>query len=166
MDSILPNLSRRRILKSAGATTLGLVIGFRWDGPAADATPVANVAFAPNAFVRIAPDDSVTLISKHTEMGQGIYTGLATVLADELDADWSQIRIETAPVDVKLYLNSALGMQGTGGSLSLATSWQQLRKAGATARAMLVAAAAADWNVPGTELTVEKGTVHHVSSGR
>ena len=165
MFDTLANPSRRHVLK--GAAALGLVIGFRLDIPGRGAVAsVENTVFAPNAFVRIAPDDTVTLISKHTEMGQGVYTGLATILAEELDADWARIRVETAPVDVKLYLNAALGMQGTGGSLSIATSWQQLRKAGATARAMLVATAAADWNVPAATLTVDKGVVHHAASGR
>ena len=99
--------------------------------------------FAPNAFLRIAPDNSVTVIAKHLEMGQGTYTGLATIVAEELDADWAQIRVESAPADASKYANLAFGtMQGTGGSSAMANSWMQLRKAGATARAMLVAAAA------------------------
>jgi len=166
VDGLLPNPTRRSLLKGAAASGLGLVVGFRWDGAGAEAAASGGPVLAPNAFVRIAPDDSVTLISKHTEMGQGIYTGLATLLAEELDADWSQIRVETAPVDVKLYLNAALGMQGTGGSLSLAGSWQQLRKAGATARAMLVSAAAADWKVAPETISIEKGIVRHAASGR
>jgi isoquinoline 1-oxidoreductase beta subunit len=122
--------------------------------------------FAPNAFLRIAPDNSVTVIAKHLEMGQGTYTGLATVVAEELDADWAQIRVESAPADASKYANLAFGMQGTGGSSAMANSWMQLRKAGATARAMLVAAAATEWNVTPASLTVERGVVHHAPSNR
>jgi len=168
MDGILMNPSRRAVLKTGAAASLGLVVGFNWGGIDREAKAGAMGAplFAPNAFVRIAPDDSVTVISKHTEMGQGVYTGVATILAEELDADWPKVRIETAPVDIKLYVNSALGMQGTGGSLSMTVSWDQLRKAGATARAMLVAAAAADWGVAPGEVTVDSGVAHHAGSGR
>jgi CO/xanthine dehydrogenase Mo-binding subunit len=119
MDDILVNPSRRAVLKTGAAASLGLVVGFNWGGIGrrAKADVDGSWPLAPNAFVRIAPDDTVTVISKHTEMGQGVYTGVATILADELDADWSRITIETAPVDIKLYKNAALGMQGTGGSL-------------------------------------------------
>jgi isoquinoline 1-oxidoreductase beta subunit len=106
------------------------------------------------------------VIAKHLEMGQGTYTGLATVVAEELDADWAQIRVESAPADASKYANLAFGMQGTGGSSAMANSWMQLRKAGATARAMLVAAAATEWNVTPASLTVERGVVHHAPSNR
>ncbi len=110
----------------------------------------AGAAVAPNTFVRIAPDNSVTVLAKHIEMGQGAHTGLATILAEELDADWGQVRVEAAPADATRYNNLAFGqIQGTGGSTAMANSWEQMRKAGATARAMLVAAAAAEWKVPG-----------------
>jgi len=168
MDGIMMNPSRRAVLRTGAAASLGLVVGFNWSGIAreAKAGALGVAGFAPNAFVRIAPDDTVTIISKHTEMGQGVYTGVATILAEELDADWSKVRIETAPVDIKLYKNAALGMQGTGGSLSMTVSWDELRRAGATARAMLVFAAAAEWNVPYTELDVASGIVRHLGSGR
>ena len=97
----------------------------------------------PDAFIRIAPDDSVTVLIKHLDMGQGVATGLTTIVAEELDADWSQMRAEFAPANAKLYNNLAFGsIQGTGGSTSVTNSWDQLRSAAATARAMLVAAAA------------------------
>jgi isoquinoline 1-oxidoreductase beta subunit len=167
MDGILPNPTRRNLLKGAATASLGLVVGFSWGGLSrgARAGAIETGSVLANAFVRIAPDDTVTVISKHTEMGQGVYTGVATILADELDADWAQVRIETAPVNLKLYMNAALRMQGTGGSLSMATSWDQLRKAGATARTMLVGAAAETWGVPPEEVTVTAGTVHHIRSG-
>jgi isoquinoline 1-oxidoreductase subunit beta len=100
-------------------------------------------------------------------MGQGTYTGLATIVAEELDADWAQIRVESAPADASKYANLAFGtIQGTGGSSAMANSWMQLRNAGATARAMLVAAAAAEWNVPPASLTIERGVVRHPPSNR
>jgi isoquinoline 1-oxidoreductase beta subunit len=160
--------SRRAFLKNTGAVSaVALTIGFQWAGPArrAEAAETGGV-FMPNAFVSIAPDGSVTVIAKHLEMGQGAYTGIATVLAEELDADWAQVRVESAPANAKLYANLAFGMQGTGGSSAMNNSWAQLREAGARARAMLLQAAAADWNVPVTELTTDKGVVRHASSGR
>jgi isoquinoline 1-oxidoreductase subunit beta len=165
--SILPRSSRRRFLKSAAASAAGLTIGFHWSGPLSRALADTPKDFAPNAFLRIAPDNSVTVIAKHLEMGQGAYTGLATVVAEELDADWAQIRVESAPADASKYANLVFGtMQGTGGSSAMANSWMQLRNAGATARAMLVAAAAAEWNVQPASLTVERGVVRHAPSNR
>src|SRR5439155_2852468 len=101
-----------------------------------------------NAFVRIAPDDTVTVLCKHIEMGQGPYTGLTTIVAEELDADWSQMRAAAAPANDDLYKNLAFGVQGTGGSTAIANSYEQLRKAGAAARALLIAAAAVEWGLP------------------
>src|ERR1700691_6764783 len=119
----VPASTRRDFLKSAGSVgAMALTIGFEWGGSArrAWAAPIAAHAgaiFAPNAFVRIGSDDSVTVIAKHVELGQGAYTGIATVLAEELDADWTQVRVESAPADAKRYANLAFGtMQGTGGS--------------------------------------------------
>ncbi|MGA8823592.1 MAG: xanthine dehydrogenase family protein molybdopterin-binding subunit [Pseudolabrys sp.] len=158
--------NRRRFLQSAAAATAGLTIGFHWAGSSRAAT-AANDVLAPNAFVRVAPDNTVTVIIKHVEMGQGTYTGLATIVAEELDADWSQVRAESAPADATRYNNLLFGqIQGTGGSTAVANSWDQLRQAGATARAMLVAAAAADWNVPASEITVERGVLKHALSGK
>src|SRR3981081_2762242 len=152
-----PLLSRRVFLQSAGAT--GLVIGFGWlpptraapagpPGPAIGsgglAPPGADAAqpgaegaatgpLAPNAFVRVGTDNLVTVICKHHEMGQGNTTGLASLVADELDADWSLVRTEYAPSDPKLYKNLNFGeMQGTGGSSAIANSFLQYRGAGAT----------------------------------
>jgi isoquinoline 1-oxidoreductase beta subunit len=167
MDGSIVGPSRRSLLKGGAAAATGLVIGFRWDRPPTEAQAAVTTGdFAPNAFVRIAQDDTVTVISRFTEMGQGVYTGVATILAEELDADFSRIKLETAPVDLKLYINPALGMQGTGGSLSMATAWQQLRAAGATARAMLVAAAASSWGVAPETIFVANGVVSHAPSGK
>jgi isoquinoline 1-oxidoreductase beta subunit len=165
--AVLARSSRRAFLKTAAATAAGLTIGFHWSGPLSRALADTSKDFAPNAFLRIAPNNSVTVIAKHLEMGQGTYTGLATIVAEELDADWAQIRVESAPADASRYANLAFGtIQGTGGSSAMANSWMQLRNAGATARAMLVAAAAAEWNVPPASLTIERGVVRHAPSNR
>jgi isoquinoline 1-oxidoreductase beta subunit len=167
-NALLSRPDRRDFLKSAGA--LALTVGFQWAGTTrravALAAPAAGAAFVPNAFVRIGADNSVTVIAKHLEMGQGSYTGIATVLAEELDADWSLVKVESAPADVKRYANLAFGMQGTGGSSAMNNSWAQLREAGGKARLMLMTAAANDWKVPIGELTVDKSVVYHAPSKR
>jgi isoquinoline 1-oxidoreductase beta subunit len=169
-ESVAPLVSRRVFLQSAGAT--GLAIGFGWLSPtAADAAlPGAEGAatgpLAPNAFVRVGTDNLVTVICKHHEMGQGNTTGLASLVADELDADWTLVRTEYAPADANLYKNLAFGMQGTGGSSAIANSFLQYRSAGATARAMLVAAAAEEWQVPASEIRTSKSTLTHASGRR
>ena len=151
--------SRRSFLK--GSAAAGLIIALRLPvSNAAAAAADAQSEFIPNAFLRIAPDSTVTVISKHIEFGQGPYTGIATVLADEIDADWGQIKVESAPADAAKYFNSAFGkVQGTGGSTAMANSWEQLRQAGAEARARLIAAAAKTWNVDPASITIEKGIV-------
>ena len=162
--------SRRAFLGAAAGGAL--LIGFRLDmrGPAraAEGGPdLSKVPAQPNAFVRLAADDTVTVMIKHLDMGQGNTTGLATILADELDADWSRVRVAFAPADAALYANTLMGpVQGTGGSTAIANSWFQLRKAGAAARAMLVAAAAERWGVPAAEITVRAGVVAHAASKR
>ncbi|NYZ12969.1 xanthine dehydrogenase family protein molybdopterin-binding subunit [Azospirillum sp. RWY-5-1] len=166
----LPAASRRDVLRGGLLAGAGLLIGFtlpaRGPAPAVAATAAAGDAVMPNAFVRIAPDNTVTVLIKHLEMGQGVTTGLTTILAEELDADWAQMRAEHAPVDTAKYANLLFGIQGTGGSTAVANSWEQLRKAGASARAMLVAAAAERWKVPASEITVSKGVVSHAASNR
>jgi len=158
--------SRRGLLAGAGA----IVVAFRLDAKPARAAAgpdLASVKAQPNAFVRIAPDDTVTVVIKHLDMGQGNTTGLATILADELGADWKTVRTEFAPADATLYNNSLMGpIQGTGGSTAVANSWFQLRKAGAAAREMLMAEAAFRWKVPVSEITVADGVVRHAASGR
>jgi isoquinoline 1-oxidoreductase beta subunit len=170
-NALLPRPDRRTFLKNTGAAgALALTVGFQWAGTTrravALATPAAGAAFVPNAFVKIGADNSVTVIAKHLEMGQGSYTGLATVLAEELDADWSLVKVESAPADAKRYANLAFGMQGTGGSSAMNNSWAQLREAGGKARLMLMTAAANDWKVPIGELTVDKSIVYHAPSKR
>ncbi|WP_085910048.1 xanthine dehydrogenase family protein molybdopterin-binding subunit [Kiloniella majae] len=159
------NSSRRTFLKGAGVTT-GLLVGFHITGKGV-AAALPNHAFSPNAFVRIGTDNLVTVIAKHIEFGQGSHTGLATILAEELDASWDQIRIESAPADARKYNNLFWGpYQGTGGSTAIANSWMQLREAGAKARALLVQAASTEWDVPVTEITVSDGVVRHESSSK
>jgi isoquinoline 1-oxidoreductase subunit beta len=165
------NLSRRDFLKAGAGLTLGIAVPdalAQMAGPGqGGGSVVAAGRFEPNAFVRIGTDNTVTVIVKHLEMGQGTYTGLPTLVAEELDADWSQIRVEGAPADASRYNNLLLGpMQGTGGSTAMANSFEQMRKAGAAARAMLVAAAAERWNVAPDSITVARGAVMHPPSNR
>jgi isoquinoline 1-oxidoreductase beta subunit len=156
-------LTRRRFLQGTALAAGALVVGFRLDGRMAGAAE----ALAPDAFIRIAPDNTITIISKHIEFGQGTYSGLATILAEELDADWSQVRVEAAPADAQRYGNRLVGgMQMTGGSTAMAGAWDQLRRAGATARAMLVEAAAREWGVPASAIMVDGGVISHPPSGR
>ena len=163
-------LSRRTVLKR----TAGLVIGVYLTPLAGNALAAAKAeaarsaaVFVPNAFVRVATDSTVTVLVKHIEFGQGPFTGLTTLVAEEMDADWSQMRAEHAPANAKLYNNLAFGpFQGTGGSTAIANSYDQLRQAGATARALLVQAAAEKWKVPAKDITVERGVIRHAASGR
>ncbi|ULB11485.1 xanthine dehydrogenase family protein molybdopterin-binding subunit [Cereibacter azotoformans] len=156
----MPILSRRNFLSAGAGFTLLLVLPVR-SGRTQGGPP--DLPATPNAFIRVGADDTVTVIIKHLEMGQGPYTGLATLVAEEMDADWSQIRAEAAHADDALYRNLAFGVQGTGGSTAIANSYIQMRKAGAAARAMLVAAGAADWGVPASEITVRAGRLSHPS---
>ncbi|MFM8755013.1 MAG: molybdopterin cofactor-binding domain-containing protein, partial [Phenylobacterium sp.] len=117
-------------------------------------------------FIRIAADGAVTVVNKHIEFGQGSHAGLAAIVAEELDADWTRVRVEQAPANAKLYANTFMGVQGSGGSTAIPNSWTQLRKAGAAARAMFTGAAAARWNVPEAEITVKDGLVSHAASGK
>ena len=160
-------VSRRDFVRVGMAVGGGLLVTVYGCGPKDAAAPVAGGGlFEPNAFVQIDGSGNVLVLSKHLEMGQGSYTGLATIIADEMDADWNRVRVEGAPADAKKYANTAFGMQGTGGSSAIANSWEQHRKAGATARAVLMAAAAKQWGVAATELTTEPGVVVHAKSKR
>jgi isoquinoline 1-oxidoreductase subunit beta len=155
-------VGRREFLKAGAAVGGGLLVS--WHLPMSSAGAARNQV-ALNAFVRLGTDESVTVISSHSEMGQGIYTSLPMLLNEELEADWAKIRVEAAPVD-KVYNHPVFGMQMTGGSTTSPTEWQHYRKMGALARTMLVTAAAQQWNVDAASCQVEKGVVLHRASGR
>lgn len=157
-------LSRRSLLKAGAAFAIGVYIAPPGGPSRAQAAPDPKaVNIAPNTFLVIDTDDTVTVLCKHIEMGQGPFTGMATLVAEELDADWAQMRADHAPSNPVLYKNLAFGVQGTGGSTAIANSFIQMRQVGAAARQMFVAAAAAEWGVPAAEITVEKGVIRHPS---
>lgn len=162
--------TRRGFLKGGAGLALAIVAPTvalaEVGGPGHAGSAMVDGEFSPNAFLRISTDGTVTVVSKHLEMGQGVYTGLATLVAEELDADWSRVTVEGAPADAKRYSNLFWKAQGTGGSTAIANSYEQMRRAGATARAMLVAAAAKEWKVPASQITVKNGVVSHAASGR
>ena len=124
-----------------------------------------NSVFVLNPFVRIGEDDSIIIVANHSESGQGVYTSLPMVVAEEIDADWSKVRVEPAPVD-SVYNHTAFGMQATGGSTSTWSEWERLRQMGASARAMLIAAAAETWKVAPDSCRTENSEVIHPDSGR
>ncbi|WP_440904677.1 molybdopterin cofactor-binding domain-containing protein [Catenovulum sp. SX2] len=164
-----PVNDRRQFLKVMGGLGAGLTIALHSPLSFAETQQTSSQpqAFTANAFVRINLDNTVTVYIKHIEMGQGTFTGLATLVAEELEADWSQIRSEAAATDSKKYNNLFWGpMQGTGGSSAIANSYQQMRMAGATAKTMLRQAAAQLWQVPIQQIEVEKGIVKHAKSGK
>jgi isoquinoline 1-oxidoreductase beta subunit len=161
----LPRPSRRQFLVGAAAAGAGLTIGFHVPMGLASRALAADTANPINAYLRIGPDGTVTVLSAHMDGGQGIYTGVATLVAEELDADWSQVRVEGVAGNPKLYGNLTWGgaVQGTGGSSSVPSSWERYRHAGAIARAMLVEAAAQEWGVPAGEVQVARGVISHAS---
>jgi isoquinoline 1-oxidoreductase subunit beta len=170
-DFAIRSVGRRQFLMAGAGMTLAiwLPLPAHAFGAAAmaDGKAGGSESFEPNAFLRLGTDNTVTVIAKHLEMGQGAYTGLATLVADELDADWDSVRVEGAPADAGRYNNLFWGAaQGTGGSSAMANSWLQMRKAGATARAMLVSAAAQRWHVPAAEIEVRDSVVSHAKSGQ
>jgi len=156
------SLSRRTLLKAGAAAGGGLVLGLTLPSASADAE-----GFRPNAFVRIQGDGKVVLTMPYVEMGQGTYTSIPMLLAEELEVDLRQVRLEHAPPNPRLYGNPIFGgMQSTGGSTSIRAAWQPLREAGAIARTMLVAAAAQRWNVDPLSCRAQSDEVLHVPSGR
>jgi isoquinoline 1-oxidoreductase beta subunit len=153
--------TRREFLQAASAAGAGLVIGFTLPGCA---PAVAGPPLEPNAWLRIGTDEGILVMVDRSEIGQGVTTSLPMLLAEELEADWSKIRIEFAPADPQ-YNNQLFGMQGTGGSSSVRAAWMPLRKAGAQAREVLIDAAAQTWGVERSECRAENGSVIH-SGGR
>ena len=160
------NLSRREFLKGSAAVVGGLVIGFYMPAKGGRAYAAdAQAKYPPNAFIRISADDSIRVIVNKSEMGQGVYTSLPMMLAEELEADWSRISVESAPVGA-VYNHTSFGMQLTGGSSSVPSSWEQLRRVGATARILLIRAAATQWGVPENSCHALNSQVIHAASGR
>src|SRR6266571_4395426 len=158
-------IHRREFLKVSIGAGGGLLLGFRLGGTG-ETLAMQNgsaASFAPNAFGRIGTDERVTVIVNHSEMGQGVYTSLPMLLAEELDADWNKVGFESAPVDAK-YNHPVFGMQMTGGSSSVWSGFEQFRQAGAAARAMLVAAAAQQWNVEPSKCRTDSGAVFDPSN--
>src|SRR5580698_10479376 len=149
-------LSRREFVAVGVAAGAGLVVGFYLP----HAGRSGKEMFSPNAYLRITPDNKVTIVCARSEMGQGVRTALPMILAEELEADWNQIAIEQAGAST-LY-----GDQGTGGSASVHSTWDPMRKAGAAAREMLISAAALTWGVPRSSCTAESSRIKHPATGR
>jgi len=165
MDTKTP-VDRRQFLRVSALAGGGVLLA-TYIEPVANASarlagaPKSAADFEPNAFIRITPDGSITIIAKNPEVGQGVRTMLPMIIADELDADWSKVKIEQAPLDTTKFQR-----QVAGGSTATPTNWMPMRKVGATARAVLVSAAAQTWNVPESELTTSASTVVHQPSNR
>jgi isoquinoline 1-oxidoreductase beta subunit len=160
--------NRRNFLKTGAAGAAGLVIGFYLPGrheALAELAPVRPGSFAPNAWIRINSDDIVTVVINQSEMGQGVTTSLPMLVAEELECDWKKVRAEFAPAD-KVYFNPLFGLQGTGGSASIRGAWTPLLKAGATAREILIEAAAQKWGVEKSGCRAENSAVIHAATKR
>ena len=157
---------RRQLLKVGAVAGGGLLIGFHLPlASRAGAAEAADSDFIPNAWIRIDPDDRITLRVASSEMGQGVYTSIPMLLAEELEADWTRIQVEMAPAD-KAYTNPLIGQQLTGGSTAIRAFWTPLRQAGATGRELLIRAAAQTWKVKDDECRAENSVVIHKTSGR
>jgi isoquinoline 1-oxidoreductase subunit beta len=149
-------LSRREFVAAGVAAGAGLVVGFylpHRGGPGKE-------SFSPNAYLRITPDNKITIVVARSEMGQGVRTALPMILAEELEADWKQIEIEQAGA------STLFGDQTTGGSASIRTTWDPMRKAGASAREMLISAAALTWGVPRSSCSAASGNIKHAATNR
>lgn len=157
----LPTMGRRSFFKLAGGGAAGLVLGFYLGDAAFAAEQADGKDQVMNAFIRIAPDNTITIYSKCPEIGQGIKTSFGVIIADELDADWNHVVMEQADINPKVY-----GSQGAGGSTSIPRAWDQLRQAGAGAKAMLIAAAARQWEVDPSQITAQDSVMTHAASGK
>ena len=158
-------MNRRNFLKTSAAGAAGLLVGFYFHGDPESLHAAPGEPIVLNAWVHVGADDLVTVLIDKSEMGQSILTGLAMIAADELDCDWSKVRTEFAPAD-KVYTNPRFGVQGTGGSSGTPTSWNPLRKASATARAMLLQAAAQKWGANVNECRAENSAIVHAPTMR
>src|SRR5437868_11205770 len=163
----LDHLTRRRLLQAGAAAGGGLMLGLRLPFANGDAEAAGAEGFAPNAFIRITGDGQVILTMPYVEMGQGTYTSIPMLIAEELEVDLKQVRLEHAPPNEQLYGNPSLGgVQATGGSTTIRASWKPLREAGAIARTMLVSAAGKRWNVDPASCRAQSGEVLHAPTGR
>jgi isoquinoline 1-oxidoreductase beta subunit len=160
------DISRRGFLRTSAAAGGGLMLSMRLPFAGAEAEADGADLFTPNAFVRIDRDGQVVLTMPYVEMGQGTYTSISMLIAEELEVELRQVRLEHAPPNERLYANPLLGVQATGNSNAIRGAWQPLRQAGATARAMLIAAAAARWNVDPASCRAQSGEVLHAPTGR
>jgi isoquinoline 1-oxidoreductase beta subunit len=158
-------LSRRTLLQAGAAAGGGLLLSLSLPFAGGEAE-AANSEFVPNAFIRIGRDGQIVLTMPYVEMGQGTYTAIPMLIAEELEVDLKQVRLEHAPPNEKLYANPLLGVQATGNSNAIRGAWQPLRQAGATARTMLVAAAAKRWKVDPASCRAQNGEVRHAPTGR
>jgi isoquinoline 1-oxidoreductase subunit beta len=158
-------VSRRRFLQAGAAVGGGLMLSLSLPLANREAGAAGDV-FAPNAFIRIGRDGQIVLTMPYVEMGQGTYTSIPMLIAEELEVDLKQVQLEHAPPNEKLYANPLLGIQATGNSNAIRGAWKPLREAGATARTMLVAAAAKRWNVDPATCRAERGEVVHAATGR
>lgn len=172
MSVTLPNFTRRTFVRASAAASGALVLGFDWlagsraqaaEGIETSGNPIAEApeGFQPNAYLRIEPDGKIILMAPNPELGQGVKTSLPMIVAEELDADWSQVEVQQAPLNPE-----GFGPQYAGGSNSVWSNWTGMRRAGATARTMLVAAAAAEWNVPAARLKTADSVITDPASGR
>jgi isoquinoline 1-oxidoreductase beta subunit len=158
-------LDRRAFLKTGAAAGGGLVVACYVSVLSAREQKPKPQSIAPFAYIKIASDETVTIVANHSEMGQGVYTSLPMLLNEELEADWSKIRVEAAPVDA-IYNHPIFGIQMTGGSTTTAAEWDHYRKLGAAGRMVLIEAAAQKWNVPASSCHVEKGFVIHAATSK
>ncbi|WGM37217.1 xanthine dehydrogenase family protein molybdopterin-binding subunit [Caulobacter sp. NIBR1757] len=163
-EAVRKGVNRREVIVTGVAASGALLVGCSLADAVSVGSPIKVGEFGP--FVKVDADGSITVVNKHIEMGQGSHTGLAAMVAEEMDADWNRVKIEQAPANTKLYQNLLMGAQGTGGSTAIANSWTQFRKAGAAARAMFVQAAANLWQVNASEIVVKDSIVSHPGSGK
>jgi isoquinoline 1-oxidoreductase beta subunit len=157
MENMIKNEARRDFLKVSGTVAGGLALGFYLPGRHSVAL-AAEATASPNAWVKIAPDNTITIMVARSEMGQDVYTSMPILVAEELEVDLNKVKVEFAP-PAEVYINALLGGQLTGGSTSVRDAWEKLRKAGASARIMLVTAAANEWNVDAGQCKAANGMV-------
>src|ERR1700726_445930 len=169
IDSDRPqdDLSRRGFLRASAAASGGLLLSLSLPFAHRESQAAGSDTFEPNAFIRIGGDGQIVLTMPYVEMGQGTYTSIPMLIAEELEVDLKQVRLEHAPPNEQLYGNPVLGgVQATGGSTTIRASWKPLRQAGAIARTMLVSAAAKRWNVDPASCRAQGGEVLHAATGR